>query len=288
MTHDEKSDPKKSDLSQQDIYHQIEQLQIDLEANPKSLSFAQLADLYIAENMIDAAEALLERSLKYHPHSVSGHLLYAKVLSGRSNFTDALTHLNFAIQKAPTNWSSYLLRAEVHLKLHQSKLALQDYKILLLHNPTHPLARRAVAKLEVLTADEYESDFFQMKSLRDLPQAQPKTVLDENQKNAVSLTKVPLRLDRVLSLIDAFTVRHEYEKALKLLRECRTEFGDHPEISDRLLRLSQFESAEKIRPKTEPHLSLSRTSMITEKKLKSLELLLRNIRQMKIRPLESD
>lgn len=257
----------------------IEALQIELQSNPKSLSFTQLADLYLAENMIEEAEVLLARSLKYYPHSVSGHLLYARTMQIQNEFHKALEHLNFAIQKAPTNWNSYLLRAQVYLKLNQPKKALADYKNLLLHNPTHPVARRSVAKLEMLTADDYDDELFEVKSLSDFQMA-PKPL--SIQSDSVPLTTVPIKLERVLSLVDAFIVRREYEKGLKLLRECQSEFGDHPEISDRLLKLTQFESAEKIRPKNEAIRSISRSSLITEKKLKTLELLLRRIKENRI------
>ena len=87
-------------------------------------------------------------------------------------------------------------------------------------------------------------------------------------------------MQRVLSLVDAFTVRHEYQKSIALLHECTTEFGTHPEIETRLLRLSQYENAEKIRPKVEEKKSHSRKALIADKKIKTLELLLRRIQKL--------
>ncbi len=256
----------------------MEHLQIELQNNPKSLSFVQLADLYIAENMIDEAQSLIEKSLKYNPHSISGLLLLGRVFKERSDYQNALVYFDQALNKAPTNWHGLLLRADTHMKMQKPKLALADFKRVLLHNPTHPLARKAIAKLEVLTADEYEDDVFEIQSVKDVadktqaveqPPLKDSTWAISNQK-----------LERILSLVDAFTIRQDYQKSIQLLRECTSEFGEHPEIQSRFLRLSQYESAERIRPIVENKKSISRQALINNKKLKTLELLLRRIQKL--------
>jgi tetratricopeptide (TPR) repeat protein len=256
----------------------MEELQLELQKNPKSLSFVQLADLYIAEKMIDEAQVLIERSLKYNPHSISGLILLGRVFKTREDYQKAIECFDKALTKAPTNWHCLLLRADTFLKLQKPKKALSDFKKVLLFNPTHPLARKAIGKLEVLTADEYEDDVFEMQSVKDFAEKthQKIDVIADNSW-AVSNQK----MERVLSLIDAFTVRHEYQKSISLLRECLSEFGEHPEIQTRLLRLSQYENAEKIRPKTEEKKSNSRRALIDHKKIKTLELLLRRIQKLK-------
>ncbi len=257
---------------------QIESLQIELLSNPKSLSFARLADLYLAQNMNSEAEELLLRSLKYHPHSVSGHMLLGRIYQLKGDDEKTLQHLNFCINKAPTNWSCYLLRAQVYLKTKKNKLALADFKQVMLHNPNHMGVRKSIARLEVLTADEYDEDLFEIKSLKEIKK--PALPLEPDKSTSISTSSS--RMERVLSLVDAFTVRQEYVKALKLIKECKSEFGEHAEIKTRLLKLSQFENAEKLRPKVAGHTSLSKQSLIIEKKQKALELLLRRIEESKI------
>ena len=255
----------------------IEELQIELQNNPRSLNFVRLADMYLAENMVDAAFQLLERSLKYHPNSISGHLLIGKIFVLRSDFDKALEHLNFCVQKAPTNWQALLTRAELHLKTQKPKPALADFKSVLLHNPQNPIARKMVAKLEVISADDYESDVFEIKTIQDLPS--PTAPVDRNPAASYDPVKDQKR-ERILSLVDAFTVRKDYVKALQLLKECHTEFGDHFEIQTRLLRLSQYETAEKIRPKAQQAQIHYRQQQILEKKKNALELLLRRIQEL--------
>jgi tetratricopeptide (TPR) repeat protein len=291
MTRNNDDDTKKDALTSainkpeltldKDSLLKIEALQIELQTNPKSLSFAQLADLYLAQNMVDAAETLLTRSLKYHPQSISGHMLMGRVYQSKNQDENAIGEFTICIQKAPTNWACYLLRAQVYLKIQKQKLALKDFKQVLLHNPQHTGVRRSIARLEMLTADEYEDDLFEIKKISEIP-----TIDSTSQAFATLNTpQVPAQIERVLSLIDAFVVRQDYEKALKLLKECQAEFGDHQEIQSRLLKLSQFENPEKLRPKAAGHISLARQSLIVEKKQKALELLLRRIKESRISPL---
>jgi hypothetical protein len=289
MTHNnDDSDQKKNDLT----IGKIESLQIELQTNPKSLSFAQLADLYLAQNMNVEAENLLLRSLKYHPGSVSGHMLLGRVYQLKNEDQKALEQFNICLQKAPTNWTCYLLRAQMYLKLQKPKLALNDFKQVMLHNPKHKGVQKSIIRLEGLTADEYDEDLFEIKNINQIA-ASTSVATPVNASTALitneAWSKLSPRLERVLSLVDAFTNRQEYEKAIKLLRECQSEFGDQPnnvsEIQSRLLKLSQFETAEKLRPKEAGHISLARQSLIIEKKQKALELLLRRIVETRISPL---
>ena len=269
----------------------IEELQLEMQQNPRSLSFAQLADFYLAENMIDEAYALVERSLKYHPHSVSGMILLARIYKARADFQSALSWLDKAIEMASTNWYAHFLRAEIYLKLEKHKKALMDFKKVMLLNPQNLQARRAVAKLDVITADEFEEDVFSIQSIQDISEQPPMNVPSsthsgtksplQNESESPSWSIQNKKLDRILSLIDAFTIRQEYDRALRLLREAQSELGPHPEIQTRLLRLSHFESAEKIRPKGERAHLLAREELIRDRKLRTLELLLRRIQKFK-------
>lgn len=254
----------------------IEALQAELEQNPRSLAFPQLADLYLEKDMVDEAYDLLQRGLHFHPNSVSGILVLVRILKMRNHFAEAEPLLSKAIRLAPQNWQAYLMRADLYVRLGNHKQALEDFRKVLLFNSTHPVARKAVAKLEMLTADnDIDADKeFAVKPLQELAEMpEPKTQApDPNPFGQISP-----KLERILSLIDAFSMRQDYTKALKLLYECKSEFGSHTEIESRLLKLSQYESAEKIRPKSESKFSESKKALILEKKQKALELLLRRI-----------
>ncbi len=187
-------------------------------------------------------------------------------------YKEALEPLNNAIKLAPENWRAWLETAEAQLELKNGKAALMAFKKVMFFNPTHPLARRAVAKLELLTADEYEDDLFQLKKLPDTVAAA------ETSPTATNIwTKPDDALIRLISFVDALTVRHESEKALGLLNEWIARNGTHPEIEARRLRLSVYEKAAFLQPKSAVSQSQVKQKIINEKKIAALRMLLRRI-----------
>ncbi|MGZ3727536.1 MAG: tetratricopeptide repeat protein [Pseudobdellovibrio sp.] len=251
-------------------------LQKELQENPRSIQFTKLAELYLSRDMNDAAFALVKQSLKFHPRSTSGLILLGRIYKLRKQNFEALDPLTEATKLAYDNWRAWLELAEAYVELKNGKQALVAFKKVLLFNPTHPAARRAVAKLELLTADEYEDDLFQMQKL-------PETHLETQP--AADKTKTWKQADaaliRMMSYIDALIVRHDLEKATNLLNECSEKYGAHPEIETRRLKLSVFETPEFIEPKHVATSSLAKVALVKEKKIAALKLLLRRIEAKK-------
>lgn len=268
--------PKKSNNNETLSTRKIESLQVELEQNPRSLSFPQLADLYLEKEMVDEAYEILQKGLHFHPNSVSGILILTRILKTRNHFSEAEELLGKAVRLAPQNWQAYLMRADLYVRMGKHKLALADFKKVLMFNQTHPVARKAVAKLEMLTADD-DIDADKNFSAQTLNQMAETPAPSAPEPSTAPFGQISPKLERILSLIDAFSMRQDYAKALKLLHECKSEFGTHSEIESRLLKLSQYETAEKIRPRTEAKISEAKKALIVEKKQKALDFLLRRI-----------
>lgn len=251
---------------------EIAALQNELKLNPKFPQFARLADLYLSRDMNDEAESLVRQGLKFHPRSIGGLVLMGRILKLKKMYVEALAPLSDAIKLAPENWRAWLESAEAYLELKNGKAALKAFKKVLFFNPTHPLARRAVAKLELLTADEYEDDLFQLKKL-------PETVAHTNSgaKEVNVWSKPDDALIRIISFVDALIVRQESAKALALLNEWTAKNGAHPEIESRRLKLSVFETPSYLQHKSATNSSLAKTKIINEKKIAVLQMLLRRI-----------
>lgn len=251
---------------------EVLELQKELMQNPKSPLFTRLAELYISRDMHDEARKLVTQSLKFHPRSVSGLILQGRLLRQAGQAPQALSPLSQATRLAPDNWRAWLEIGEIQLEQKNGKEALKAFKRVLFLNPTHPLARRAVAKLELLTADEYEDDLFAMQKLPEtrmnLTEADPEPPRWKEPDQA---------LQRQLSFIDALIVRQETDRALALLNQCTDRFGSHSEIDSRRLRLSVFEKPEFLQPKAANLASQSRQKILREKKLEVLQMLLRRI-----------
>lgn len=250
---------------------EILELQKELRQNPRSPQFARLAEMYLSRDMTEDAEVLVRQSLKFHPRSTSGLILLGRILKLKKLTADALTPLTEATRLAPDNWRAWLELAEAQLELKNGKQALIAFKKVLFFNPGQALARRAVAKLELLTADEYEDDLFQMQKLPE---------------NGLSTATIPVSgnwnrpdeaLIRALSYVDALIVRHDNEKALTLLNRYSAQFGSHPEIDARKLKLSVFEQPEYLEPKSAIEASRSRQKLVREKQIAVLEMVLRRI-----------
>lgn len=254
---------------------EILELQKELRQNPKSAQFARLAEMYLSRDMTDEAENLVRQGLKFHPRSTSGLVLLGRLLKLKQQTENAIAPLSEATRLAPDNWRAWLELAESQLELKNGKQALSAFKKVLFFNPTHPLARRAVAKLELLTADEYGEDLFQMQKLPE------KGLSSATLQTAHKWEKPDEPLVRALSFVDALIVRHENKKALELLNQHSERFGTHPEIESRRLKLSVFEKPDYIEPKSAAPQSESRQKIIHTKKVAALEMLLRRIESNK-------
>ena len=197
----------------------IERYQIEFERNPRSKVFAALAEAYRKMGLLDAAVDICKQGISHHPSFVSGRVAFAKVLLEKKAFAEALPHLQAAAQLSPDNILAHSLLAETLLQLKRPKEAWRAYKMVLFLNPHDSKAQAAVKKWEFLSADEYGADTFAMQSLDQVSRREESS---------------PLRLERALSVADAFTVRNEIANALEVLEHAVHELGERPELKQRL------------------------------------------------------
>lgn len=262
----------------------IEKYQSLLEKDPTSQVFAPLAEAYREMGMLQEARKTVTAGVQRHPQFVGGLVTYAKVMRDLGEFDKAMDALKKATSLSSENILAHQLMAEVHLAKKNPKDALKSFKMVLFLNPNSKTAQRAVQKLESLTADEYDEDVF---SMTKLPEVNLRSAPTETSKPAdfapeeVVIRPQPLTtnkaLERMLSLIDAFIVRNDLEKAHALLKDTRVEFGDHPEIQRRMktlqVRYNDTDEAIPLKP-LQP-----REQLIREKKLEVLEMMLRRIEE---------
>jgi tetratricopeptide (TPR) repeat protein len=232
----------------------VEKYQMMLHKDPRSRVFAPLVDAYRKMGM--HKEALVEglKGVKLHPEFAGGRIALAQVLFEREQFEPAADHLKKAVKLSPENNMAYSLLAETFVRLRQPKQALKTYKMVLFLNPQDQKAAKAVQKLESLTADEFEAEVFQMMPLKSIEEIADATVepLTPGEKPE-SEQKTPGRwsdLERSLSLLDAFIVRNEFERAKQVLSEAERYHSNEPELEKRRRILNQVfnDSAEASQP----------------------------------------
>ncbi|MGZ3769501.1 MAG: tetratricopeptide repeat protein [Bdellovibrio sp.] len=258
----------------------VEKYQNILAKDPNSQVFAPLAEAYRTMGLLQEALKTVTAGVQRHPQFVSGLVTYGKILRDLGEFKKAMEALRKATSLAPENILGHQLLAEVYLSSKNPKEALKSFKMVLFLNPSSKTAQKAVQKLESLTADEYDEEVFSMTKLPDVHLDQPKGI-ELHEKPSMIVKPAPTTpdkaMERMLSLIDAFIVRNDLEKAHTLIEDVHKEFGEHPEIQRRLktlqIRYNDTDEPTPLRP-LQP-----REKVIKERKIEILEMMLRKIEE---------
>jgi tetratricopeptide (TPR) repeat protein len=213
--------------------HAVERYQSILAKDPKSLVFAPLADNYRKLGLLKEAKAVALEGLRYHPHHAGGRVALAQVLVEIGELEAAQIEADKALKLSPDNVLAHHLKAETLLRLNRPKEALKAYKTLLFLAPDNERAQKAIKKLESLTADEFDTEVFQMRPLKALIKEWDNEIEIEAPEERESRKKRYM-LDRIISLADAYLSRQEPEKALEVLTQGEAELGPEPDIIKRL------------------------------------------------------
>ncbi len=266
-----------------------------LEKDPASRVFAALADAYREIGRLNDAEKLASIGVKRHPGYVGGYLALSRIFLGSKRAAAAEDLLKQAVQLSPENLLVYQLLGQAYLELKRPIEALKAHKMVLFLNPLSEKSREAVARLEALTATDYDDDLFEMAPLKPsipmpksppmpttatskLPMAISKRSMEPAQAKS---PKDEVALDRELSLIDALIVRNDIGSARRQLLELSQKYPDHPHVNR---RWSYFEDEIPVNEIEEPlRPIMGREKMIWEKKRALLEGILHRIDQQRLR-----
>lgn len=253
----------------------IEKYQRLLEKDPNHLVFAPLAEAYRELGMLPQAEKTVKEGIRRHPNYVGGYVTYGRILIDLQNPRGAQTVLKKALELDPQNILAYHLLATTALDLEDSKSALMYYKKVLFLNPQNEKARKAIQKLESLTADEFDEETFQMKKLA-APEA---GVTPSKNSSAKEPAPTGAFLDRQLSLLDAVLVRSELGKAKELLTQLSKTYPGHPELQNRWELIAEHEPQEEGLPLSP---DLAREKQILSRKIQRLENVLQRIKDVSL------
>lgn len=254
----------------------VEKYQRILAKDPHSQVFAPLAEAYREMDMLKEAQQVVTAGVQRHPQFVGGLVTFARVHRDIHEFKKALDAAQKAASLAPENILAHQLMGEIYVSLKNPKEALRAYKMVLFLNPQSHIAQVAVQKLESITADEYDDEVFSMSKLPDVQWDGKSGAESSDDMMVAPQPSSPNRaMERMLSLIDAFIVRNDLEKAHALLKDTRVEYGSHPEIEKRLktlqVRYNDFDEPTPLRPLQ------SREKLIRDKKIEVLRMMLRKI-----------
>lgn len=263
----------------------IERYQLTLEKDPRSQVFAPLSEAYRKMGLLEEAFRISSRGVQFHPDFAGGHIALANILMEKTQYENAKKSLEKAIQLSPENILAFQKLGECCLKLRLGKEALRAFKMVLLFSPHNERARKAVQKLETLTADEFEEDVFRMDRISPLSEKDD-SVFDESEElerlqPSESSTQEKARdLERKLSLLEAYIVRGQVSDARELAEQLNTLYPNQPRVEKRLKSLSAESSPSAFEaPASEEPTELKRTEWLRDEKLKLLEKLLQRVRE---------
>ncbi len=256
------------------IYSAQDRLRLEqlLKDDPRSMAFTALAEAYRQENRLEECIQIARVGLRYHPKSTSGWVILGRVYLAQNKLKDARHSFAEALEISPENVLALQLLGDLELSEKNSKEALKIFKRLLFFHPNSERALQVISKLESITADEYAEETFAMTKLTPL----------KKEADLYPQPKPAERMQRVLSLVDAWLVRNDDLSAWSLLTETEKEFGDHPEIKRRRSVLQRRKGAglafnddspEPISP------NMNREEQIRQKKLEVLNMMLRRVEE---------
>lgn len=246
--------------------------------------FATLSEAYRELGMHAQAEKVAIDGIKRHPQYVSGYVALGRTLLDQNRLKEALPILKNACNVDPQNLLAWHLAGNCNLQMNDSKEALRCFKMVLFLNPLSTSARKAVQKLETLTATDYEDDVFEMKYLSSSPTIPKKDSLTTSGISGVSQPP-PLAnskdLERTLSLVDALIIRNDLQKAREVLSRAHQAFPTDVEAQKHIQQ--RFELLDESIPE-EAAAPLSplknREKQVFERKKRVLENLLHRIKDL--------
>lgn len=192
----------------------FEKYQKILAKDPSSKLFAPLADAFRERGQLEKAQQVAHQGIQLHPDYVGGYTVLSRIYFEQKKLNECIETLNQVLTLAPENLTAYQLLAEAHTELRQLDLALKAHKMALFLNPLNEKSRKAVEKLEVLSAKEYEADVFELKPLGSDKALDAATQQNPSQASThEGSPEGPLDIRRTLALIDAWIVRGDLESA---------------------------------------------------------------------------
>lgn len=253
----------------------IDQYRRMLAKDPGSKVFAPLSEALREAGLFPQAEQIAVDGVQRHPEYVGGYVALGRVLLDQQRFQEALPILRKGTELDPQNILALHLLGNTYIQLKSPKEALKAFKMVLFLNPLSEKARAAVQKLEVLSADEYETDTFQFQKLSPDP-AVTISLASATAPPRSMTALLPKELDRKLSLVDALIIRNDLQRAREALMELSLRAPGNTEIQRRFELIGDSEPEEEA---SDLHPIMGREKAIFKRKKALLEDLLQRVRQ---------
>lgn len=126
---------------------EIERHQAKLAKDPTSRVFAQLADAYRKEGLLDEAISICLKGLEQHPHYPSAHVVLGRAYLEKGALREAEAEFLKVIELAPDNLLVHRLLGDLYRKQERLAEAREHYEAVLTYNPLDREVRELLAHL---------------------------------------------------------------------------------------------------------------------------------------------
>ena len=266
--------------SYQNLSQTISKYQEIYTQDPESKIFAVLADAYRQRKYLEQAYSIASKGVASHPRFPAGHLILARILMSQNQYSTAIKHFKRTTELAPDNLMAHRLLGECYLQLRRTEDAIRTYRMVLCLNPLDHYSKNMLKKLEHAIPSEFLIPQH-LKTSESIEKVESIAQTIESQlKKPFFQRTLNYELERYISLIDAFSARNDYKKAIETVDEAFARVGPTPELKRRRTFLNQRfnSSASDLTPQDDGKI---------KKKIEILKRLLDRIEKRKIYPLKN-
>ncbi len=135
------------------LAERIRQYSEELQRDPKSLTFALLADALREAGQLETARSVCQHGVRIHPNYVTGRIMLGQILLQLGNAAEARQEFENVLAQHPQNLVARMFLGQIFLDNGEFQAAAEHFRRILQLNPDNPNARRLLEQAqEALTA----------------------------------------------------------------------------------------------------------------------------------------
>ncbi len=135
----------------------VRRFQAKLARDPRSLVFAQLADAYRKEGMLEEAVQICEEGLRHHPNYASAYLVLGRACEEKGDLVAASEAFQRVLELDSENVLAHRFLGQIAEARNEVPTALEAYRAALVLHPFDKEIRAAVERLEAQAGPEVTS-----------------------------------------------------------------------------------------------------------------------------------
>ncbi len=146
------------------LAERIRQYSEELQRDPKSLTFALLADALREAGQLETARSVCQHGIRIHPNYVTGRIILGQILLQGGDIAEARQEFEDVLRQQPQNLVARMFLGRILLDSGEFQAAADHFQHILLLNRGNPTAKQLLEKAqEALSA---------LSSVRQQPRAQ--------------------------------------------------------------------------------------------------------------------